>query len=283
MGSEPSVSPGDVSTNDKAAEAVLAAMQGRLEAAARPFRETAKRIETLMAEATPFVESAVRAAREGPLDRSVSWRDARSFAWLLAYRLGDQGWPAPVTAAIVPAWRDAAGGGDWVNGAADEVATLLLEGYARGREDRARTDAQRGLADALPVTEIAPQVVLIVAAGALDPDGARALADRASSFLLRRDAKAALLDVEGVVAPTAAVLAELWSIPSAARMLGVRMVVSGVNGVVGEAVRTSNLHDEGERRVPTMAAGVEVLLRDAGIALGGGSGFGAWVRRLFGG
>jgi anti-anti-sigma regulatory factor len=163
---------------------------------------------------------------------------------------------------------------------ADELQSLVVEAYARGREDRARTDAQRGLAEALPVAEVAPHVVVILAAGALDPDGASALADRASSYLLRRDAKAALLDIAGLVSPTAAVLAELWSIPSAARMLGVRMVVSGVSGYVGEAVRAANLHDEGESRVTTMAEGVEALLRAAGIALGGSRGFGSWLRGL---
>jgi anti-anti-sigma regulatory factor len=181
--------------------------------------------------------------------------------------------------AVVPAWRDALGT-EWARAIADEVHALLLEGFARGREERARTEAQKGLADALPVAEIAPGVVVIVAAGALDPDGATALADRASSFLLRRDAKAALLDIAGLVNPSGAVLAELWAIPSSARMLGVRMFVSGVGGLVGEVVSQAHLHDEGETRVVTLADGVTQLLESANVAIGGPRGFGAWVKSL---
>jgi anti-anti-sigma regulatory factor len=262
-------------------DAVLAAMKTRLEAVARPFGDTARRIDALLAEATPFVESAQRAVEEPSLERSPVWREARSFAWLLAYRLGDQGWPAHVAAAVVPAWREASGAFGLL-AAADELQALVFDGFARGREDRARVEAQKSLAESLPVAEVAPQVVLIVAAGPLDPDGARALADRASSFLLRRDARAALLDVEGLVAPSPAVLAELWSIASSARMLGVRMVVSGLRGVVGEVARGANLHDEGERRFDGLAEGVEALLRDAGVALGGPRGFGAWLRSVLG-
>jgi anti-anti-sigma regulatory factor len=263
-------------------DALLAAMKTRLEAVARPFGDTVRRIDALLAEATPFVESTRRALDEGPLEASLAWREARSFVWLLAYRLGDQSWPAPVAAAVVPAWRDALG----VPGpqcAADELQALMTEGFARGREDRVRSESQKSLAESLPVAEVAPQVVVIVAAGPLDPDGARALADRASAFLLRRDARAVLLDLEGLLAPSPAVLVELWSMTSAARLLGVRMVVSGVRGVVGEMVRTANLHDEGERRVETLAEGVEVLLREAGVALGGRRGFGTWLRGLLGG
>jgi hypothetical protein len=259
---------------------VLSSMKSRLESAARPFGEAGRQLATLLAEAEPFVECARVAAAEGPLERSSSWREARSMAWLLAYRLGDQEWPAHVAAAVIPAWRDAIGA-PWAAAAADELVALFLDGYARGREDRVRSAAQKGLAEALPIGELAPQVVIMVAAGALDPDGARAFADRASSFMLRRDARAALLDVEGLQAPTAAVLVELWSIPSAARMLGVKMVVAGLSGVVGEAVRTSGVKEEGEVRCTTLAQGTEALLREAGIALGSRGGFGAWFRRVF--
>jgi hypothetical protein len=270
--------PGTTSV-DVVASSVMARMRPTLEKASRPFRDEARSVEALIAETLPFVESAARAARDGAPEKTPAWREARSFAWLLAYRLGDQGWPGPVVSSVAPAWRDAIGT-DWARESADEVHALLLEGYARGREERARTEAQKGLAAALPVAEIAPGVVVIVAAGSLDPDGATALADRASSFLLRRDAKAALLDIGGMVNPSGAVLAELWAIPSSARMLGVRMIVSGVGGLVGETVAQAHLHDEGEMRVVTLADGVTKLLESANVAIGGPRGFGAWVKSI---
>ncbi len=280
---EASASEGTRKGEAHAAEAeaarLLGLMRGGLERAARPFQDALHPLDALLAETEPFVECAARALRDIEPERSSSWREARSFAWLLAYRLGDQGWPGPVVAAIVPAWRDAVGT-PWSRTAGDEISALMLEGFARGREDRTRTEAQKALAAALPVAEIAPGVVVIVAAGLLDADGATALASRASAFLLRRDARAALLDIEGLVQPTSAVLAELWSIASSARMLGVRMVVSGVAGIVGEIVKQSHLHDEGEERFATLAQGMEALLNHAGVVMGGPRGFGAWVRGL---
>jgi len=262
--------------------AVMDALRVKLEHSLRPFVDANRKLDTLMAEIAPFVEGTRVALADAAPSESDAWREARSFAWLLAYRLGDQGWSASVAAAVVPAWRESFHA-SWTASVADEVYALMVEGYARGREDRARTEAQKGLANALPIAEVAPRVVVIVAAGALDPDGARVLSDRASAFMLRRDAKAALLDIEGLIAPTAAVLSELWAIPSAARMLGVRMVVSGVAGVVTESLNVSSVSDEGELRVPTLSKGVETLLREAGTALEGTRGFGAWLRRMVGG
>ena len=259
--------------------AVLGRMRESLDRAARPFHSGDHSVDSLLAEAEPFVECASRAARDANPERTASWREARSFAWLLAYRLGDQGWAGPVVSAVAPAWRDANEAG-WTRHGADEIHALMLEGFARGREDRARSEAQKALAAALPVAEIAPGVVVIIAAGQLDPDGATAFADRASAFLLRRDARAALMDIEGLVQPSAAVLAELWAVASSARMLGVRMVVSGVSGVVGELVKQAHLHEEGEARVATLAAGVDALLNGAGVVIGGPRGVAAWLKSL---
>ncbi len=278
-GSDPD-EPSSRATPSSVDAAIAASMRAALSRAAHVFRDERHSIDALVAEAMPFVESAQRASMDERGAASDAWREARSFAWLLAYRLGDQAWPAPVVSAIGPAWRDAVNN-EWSRALADEVQALLLEGYARGREERARTEAQKGLAAALPVAEIAPGLVLVVAAGLLDADGATALADRASSFLLRRDAKAVLLDIGGLVQPVSAVLVELWAIASSARMLGVRTIVSGVGGLLGEVVAQSHLHDEGEMRVATLAMGIEKLLDGSNVPMGGPRGFGAWVRSIF--
>lgn len=278
--SDPEAAEACGSTDDRAGagctEEILAAMRSFLERVARPFGDTARRLDVLLGESAPFVEYARRALTEETPTRSTSWREARSMAWLLAYRLGDQGWPAHVVAAIVPAWRQAIGT-EIDASLLDELTALMMDGYARGREDRTRTEGQKSLAAALPVVLIAPHVVLIVAAGPLDPEGARTLADRASAFMLRHDARGALLDIEGLVAPTAAVVAELWSITASARMLGVRMVVSGVRGAVGELLRNANVRNEGETRVESLTEGMDTLLQQTGVALG--QGLGSWLRQ----
>ncbi len=258
-------------------DARLDAMRDRLARSPVASLEASPRMDDLLAEVRPFVEAARRA--EATSGDSAAWGEARSLAWLFAYRMGDQGTAPLAVSAAVSAWRDVVGT-DWARDAADEATALLLDGYARGREDRARTDAQRALAEALPATAVAPGAVLVVAAGPLDPDGARALADRASAVMLRADARAALLDVGGLTAPTPAVLSELWAVVSAARMLGVRMVVSGESEALSTAMEGAPLPEAATLRAPGLAAGVELLLREASAASRGSRGFTAWLRGL---
>ncbi|MBI5513288.1 MAG: hypothetical protein HY909_05935 [Deltaproteobacteria bacterium] len=237
--------------------------------------EPSARVEALVAEARPFFEAAERSfqAREAALPG-----DARSLAFLFAYRLGDQGYAALAPAAALAAWR-----GTWTDGASrdalEEVSQLVLDGYARGREDRARAEAQKALADALPVAPVAPGVVLVIAAGPLEADGARALAERAGSVMLRADARTALLDVGGLVAPTGAALAEVWGVVAAAQMLGVRCVVSGATPALGLALDEAPV-PELALRTDTLAEGFQQALREAGVGLGAPRGFASWARSL---
>jgi hypothetical protein len=239
--------------------------------------EPAGRVDALVAEARPFFE-AVELAFATAL-RTLPG-EARSLAFLFAYRLGDQGYAALAPAAALSAWR-----GTWPEASArealEEVAPLVLDGYARGREDRARAEAQAALAVALPVAAVAPGVVLVIAAGPLDADGARALAERAGRVMLRADAKTALLDVSGLVAPTEGTLSEVWGVLAAAQMLGVRCVVSGATAALGGALDGAPVPELALQTV-TLAEGFQRALREAGVALGAERGFAAWVRGLLG-
>ncbi len=253
----------------------VAAMRERLLASPLAPLEVTPRMDDLLAEIHPFVESAWRAERS-PED-AARWSEARSLLWLFAYRMGDQRANGLIVAAAVDAWCLAAVS-HWVTSHQGECLGLVLDAYARGREDRVRAEALQALASALPVAAIAPGAVLAVAAGPLDPEGARSIADRASSLMLRSGARAALLDLSGLVAPTDAVVAELWHMVSAARMLGVRMVLSGEGPELTAARVGASLSDEGVYRAATLPAGVEVLLREAH---GGRRGLATWLRRSF--
>jgi anti-anti-sigma regulatory factor len=236
-------------------EPVRSAVREAIARAARPFSALAGRDGSIADELEPFIECADRAARQGEGPDGLAWREARSMAWLFAHRMGDQAIPAAVVTAGVIAWRDAVRT-DSARAAFDAIAPLLVEGYARGREEHATLVGQRALAEAAPVRELEPGFLYAIAAGPMDADGAQSFADRVSRDILRRDARVVLLDVSDLEQVTPAVLAELWAVATSGRTLGARVIVAGVRGVVSEVLSTAGLHDEGELRVPLVADGM---------------------------
>ncbi len=246
-------------------EAVREAIRAAITRAAKPFTDLAGRESDIAAELDPFIECASRAA---PADDSttqgtqgIEWREARSMAWLFAHRMGDQSVPSAVVTAGLFAWRDAVGSA-WARASMDDLSALVVDGYARGREDHAKLLGQKALAEAAPVRELEPGFLYAIAAGPMDADGAQKFAERVSRDILRRDARVVVLDVGELEDVTAAVLAELWAIATAGRTLGARVIVGGVRGVVFELLSTAGLHDEGEVRVPLVAEAMR-LAREA--------------------
>ncbi len=224
------------------------------------------------AELEPFIESAESALRERAQDcvkpSGMSWNEARSMAWLFAHRMADRAVSPAVVCAGIMAWRDAVSERaddplkTWARVGSDELLSLVLEGYARGVEEREKLKAQKALAESAPVRELEAGFLFAIAAGAMDCDGAQAFAERVSRDILRRDAKVIVLDVGDLDAVTPAVLAELWAIPSAARTLGARAFVGGVRGMVHEVLATGGIADEGEVRVGLVSEAMR-LAREA--------------------
>lgn len=257
-----------------AARAALDAMRTRMLGAPGVAGDGVARVEALLVEAVPFVEAAER-ARGLSLDDGL-WREARSLAFLFAYRAGDQGLAPMVLHAAAAAWRDVDDGA-WARGAFDDIAPMLTEGFARGREDRVTHDQRRALGASLPVVDLGGGVALAVCAGPLDDEAARAISDRAGALMLRAGSRVVVLDVTGVVAPEPAVLAELWGVTSAARMLGAAVVI-----VATPALRA--LSDESGVRPEAGARWVEAwadALSEAR-ALRGDAAWRRWLRRVAG-
>jgi len=231
-------------------------------------------LDGVVAEFAPFLDAAGAATDADPLPA-----EARSLAYLFAWRLGEQGLPAPTSLVALLAWRDVLAT-ERARRGADAALPLLVEGYTRAREDRARDEVLRQLAEALPVAELAPGVALVTAAGPLDADAARRLAERASPALLRRDARVLVLDLSGLGAPDAGVLLELWAIVESARMLGAATVVVG-GDALDAPLREAPVDRADVRRVATLAAATELVARELGVALvGSGGWFGAAHRLL---
>ncbi len=203
--------------------------------------ESPERVLTLGDELRPFVESARRCDGLAPAD--VRWSEARSLALLFAYRLGDQSYAPGVVAGAMLAWRDAVTPGSAA--VLDGLWPLLLDGYARGREDRARAGILARVAATATVLELAPRRWLVSGVGAVDAEGAREVVSRAASRMLRGDAEAVLLDLTLENAGDAAALLELMGLERDARSLGVRFVVA-----LSEAARAS-LDASGWTALPT--------------------------------
>lgn len=244
--------------DDATDDTLRAALRQSLAAAPGMGAEASERVDQLVDEFLPFAGSVGRAEHATP--------EARSLAWLFAYRLGDQGVAALAVTAPLAAWRDTLGTVA-ARSVADAVLPLLLDGYARAREDRARVEVQRVLGESSLVAAVAPGVVLAVAAGPLDADAARALCDRAGQLMLRCEARAVVLDLSGLHEPDAGALVELWGVTSSARMLGAHAVVVGDGATLVAALDGAGVKADGVRRAATLAAGFEVLVRELGVPL----------------
>lgn len=184
--------------------------------------ESEERVATLGDELRPFIEAALLCA--GLPSSDVRWSEARSLALLFAYRLGDQGYAPGVVSGAMLSWRDAVG--DAAETVLDGLWALLLDGYARGREDRARAALLKTVAAAAAVLEVSPKRWLVSGVGALDTEGAREVSARAASRLLRGDAEAVLLDLATGPAAEPSALLELVGLERDAHSLGVRFVVA---------------------------------------------------------
>ena len=205
-----------------ALDATLARVRSALARSVVLAGESPARVETLGDELRPFIEAALRCA--GLATADVRWSEARSLALLFAYRMGDQGYSPGIVSGAMLAWREAAGddGGTVLDG----LWVLLLDGYARGREDCARATILRTVAAATAVIEVAPKRWLVAGVGALDLEGAREVSARAAARLLRGDAEAVLLDLATGPAGESAALLELVGLEKDAGSLGVHVIVA---------------------------------------------------------
>lgn len=253
----------------------LAEIRADLARDALVAREDPAAIEAVVDELRPFLDAASRCLRDDDL---TARSELRSVAWLLAYRAGDQGVAALALESLLRAWRARAptGAGALLEG----VRELIVDGYAKGREDRARAEILGALSASLPLLELAPRVFLVVAAGPLDLDAAQALADRAGAALLRGEARAVVMHLHGLADPRLDVVAALWSVASSARVVGCACVVTGAGSVVRQALAEEAIPREPVTLVDDPGAAVEAALRAAGAMLGAVPAAVRWLSRV---
>jgi anti-anti-sigma regulatory factor len=267
-----------VTPHPVAEESLRIAAQVRAQLRLQPglAAEGAARVDALVDELVPFIESVARA--EASPEVPSLWQEARSLVYLFAHRLADQGYTPLALSSALTVWRDASRR-DLARPHADEVQALLLDGFARGREDATRSALQRHLGAHLPVARLVPGVVLAVAAGPLDAENARALADRAGTLLLRDEGRAAVLDLSGLDDPEPAVLAALWALVSSAQMLGAAVVTVGHAVLVRAALAEGTLHEAPHAVVDTLPEAVACALDLVGLRLAPAQTLRRWIQQ----
>jgi hypothetical protein len=257
------------------AEGTLDAIRAELARVALVAREDPAAFGAVVDELQPFIDAAARCAAE---DDDSARRELRSVAWLLAYRAGDQGVAAIALESLLRAWRahGPAQGAALLEG----VRELIVDGYAKGREDRARADLLYALGASLPVLTLAPRVFAVVAADPLDAEGAAALADRAGAVLLREEARAVVVHLHGLREPRLDVLAALWALASTARMVGCACVVTGAEAALREALAEEALPREPVTFAAPENEAFETALRSAGVWSGAVPAPLRWISRM---
>ncbi len=249
-------------------------LEAELKRVAPEWEQHRERYVHVLTEWMPFAECAVRAESElralGALQTHHSqpiaealgslgvWKEARSMAWLFAHRMGDQEVSILHLTRLLQAWR-ATCTPEVGQRVYDEVLALLLDGYTQGRVERVKSEVQRSYGENAIVRELFAGTVLVVLAGPLECDAVRLVVDRASRELLKRDARALIVDIEQLQMPTHAVLAELWALLPGARTLGTKVFIAGVQGAVQELMSSARLSDEGEHRCVSLAEALRLL------------------------
>lgn len=244
-------------------DALLAAVRADLERAARVAGEDPEAFRAVAEELRPFVDAAARCA--DPRDDAAA-RELRSVAWLLAYRVGDQGLTGLTLESLLRAWR--AHGPLGAEGVLEGVRDLFTDGFARGREDRARQSLLRSLAGAVPLVPLGPKAFMVVVCDPLDASGADAVAERVGASLLREGARSVLVHLHALKDPGLDVLAPLWTLASSARMLGCACVFSGAREELLRALEEGALPREPATHVDDVAEAVRETLARAGAVVG---------------
>lgn len=244
-------------------DALLDAVRADLERAARVAGEDPAAFRAVAEELRPFVDAAARCA--DPRDEAAA-RELRSVAWLLAYRVGDQGLTGLTLESLLRAWRThGPPGGD---ATLEGVRDLFTDGFARGREDRARQALQRALAASIPLVPLGPRAFMVAPCDPLDAAGADAVAERVGATLLREGARSLLVHLHALRDPGLDVLAPLWTLASSARMLGCACVFTGAREVLQRALDEGALAREPVTHIEDVSDAVRETLARAGAVVG---------------
>lgn len=138
--------------------------------------------------------------------------------------------PTPVlrvVPALLRAFRDE--GAEPTQAFEEALQAVCLEGFVRGREEAVERRVRRGHEQAIAPFALADGVVALRLVGDLSPDAVTALIEELGRALFRAEARACVVDVNPLAAPTARRARALLAAEEVCRTLGVRCVYSGLD------------------------------------------------------
>lgn len=239
--------------------------------------------DTLASEVLPVAEAlldglgaASRVDRDAP-----ELREALALTSLLGRRAALLGVTPTGALAIVPALI-AALSGETDRGAALSQALIevCIEGYVAERDEQAAERAAARAAKAIPVVEVAPGCVVVIAAGLQDAGELERVIDDVGRVLLERGARACVMDAGALEAPDPERARYLFAIHATCMMLGVECVFSRVSDAWIAAGRDAGLRTEELRVEPQLTEALRIALAACDLELRRRAGLGDVLRRM---
>jgi anti-anti-sigma regulatory factor len=148
-----------------------------------------------------------------------------------------------------------------------KLATILIEGYVAGHDERVRADAQRSLSRAHRLIELSPRVFAICVLDGVAPDALSPALEEAERELLRRNATSLLVDVSALTSASEELYRLVFHLCATGGQLGVHVVMVGLSDETAQSLSGLRIDLSSIERTDTFVQGLEAALRAAAIEL----------------
>ncbi|MFV8755089.1 STAS domain-containing protein [Nannocystaceae bacterium ST9] len=145
----------------------------------------------------------------------------------------------------------------------DEMQTALHR-VIQAREDELRLVIQQLSTPVMPVYR---QVLVLPLIGGVDDERARRITERLLDETTRRQARIVIIDLTGLAACDAGVLAALTGAVKAVHLLGARAVLAGINSELARALVELELDLKAFVALADLQSAIEWALRELGLAI----------------
>ena len=248
-------------------ERILETFSERL-ALSSPYRTDRELARELSVEARPAISSLLVVAdcEADERDRALDHHEGLALVTLLGRRAGVLGATPTAAVSIVPTLFEsfALAGAPLPSDLAHDLATLCVEGYVAGREERLVEDHEVAMAEAQCAATITQGVALLTLSGDLSAESLERTVDRFARSMLKADTKAAIVDMTRLEGAAPDRAAEVFGADAATRMLGVCCIFTGVSDAWLDAAREGRAAIDLITIEPTFDAALTHALRLAG-------------------
>jgi anti-anti-sigma regulatory factor len=237
--------------------------------AALPLR--ADLADELSAEARPAVHALLFATASHTADdpESLEHHETLAMVTLLARRLALLGGTPTAALRLTDTLLESVRAEGWeVPTRLDPaLTTVAVEGFVRGREERASTEAARDAVSRIPIVRLAEGCLGVFPRGHYESERLEAAMEELGRRLFREEIRVCLVDLAGVSGLSASAARALLSIDESARTLGVVAIFAGMGEELREAALRGGLVLDHLNLAVDAAEGLRRALSVAGFAV----------------